>query len=351
METRRLDADVLIAGGGPAGSAAAIGCAEAGLRVVLVERHLFTQERPGEALHPGVEPLLAQLGVADRLASVTGARFPGIWVRWAEAARFEPFGGDAEGPWRGFQVSRKAFDGLLLERAREVGVDVRQPCPVLDLAPRDDGLQEVLTGAGPVTCRIVIDATGGARWLSRKRGLAAARHSPRLIARFGYAEGTCPERDDAPAFEAGRSGWTGTARVRPGVYGWVRVDFDGPSRRDKDAPGPLRALTPRGLSRGADVTWRLSRAAAGPGWFIVGDAGATLDPASSRGVLKAIMSGAMAGHLATGVLKGGVPMEKAAAAYRGWLAGWFAADAERLAGLYRELGVEGFGRAAQEQAG
>ena len=115
-----LDADVVVVGGGPAGGAAAIACAARGLRVVLLQRDAAELDRPGETLHPGVEPLLAQLGVADRLAEVTGARPAGIWIEWGGPRRFEPYGEDADGPWRGFQVSRAAFDTLLLERAREL---------------------------------------------------------------------------------------------------------------------------------------------------------------------------------------------------------------------------------------
>src|SRR5882724_5704622 len=121
MDHRPVDADVVVIGGGPAGAAAAIACATRGLCVVLCERERFTLERPGETLHPGIEPLLAQLGVADRLPQVVGARHAGIWIEWGSARRFEPFGADAHGPWLGFQVRRSDFDALLLERAREVG--------------------------------------------------------------------------------------------------------------------------------------------------------------------------------------------------------------------------------------
>ena len=75
---------------------------------------------------------------------------------------------------------------------------------------------------------------------------------------------------------------------------------------------------------------------------MVGDAAAMLDPTSSHGVLKAIMSGMMAGHLIGAVLRGAAPAEEAAAAYNDWCAGWFAADAGRLSQFYGELGITGF---------
>jgi hypothetical protein len=55
-------------------------CATRGKRAVLIERDLFARERPGETLHPGVEPLLTQLGIAERLPGVVGARHDGIWI-------------------------------------------------------------------------------------------------------------------------------------------------------------------------------------------------------------------------------------------------------------------------------
>ena len=82
--------------------------------------------------------------------------------------------------------------------------------------------------------------------------------------------------------------------------------------------------------------------AAGPGWFMVGDAAAALDPTSSHGVLKAIISGMTAGHLMAAVLDGKAPPEATAAAYHEWLAGWFSEDAAKLTQFYRRLSAAGF---------
>jgi flavin-dependent dehydrogenase len=342
MDAGHVDTDVVVVGGGPAGSAAAIACATRGLRVRLYERGTFAGDRPGETLHPGIEPLLTQLGVAGRVAPAVGARHPGIWIEWGGPRRFEAYGADERGPWRGYQVWRPDFDALLCARAREVGVTVCQPCAATAVLEHSGRIHGVATAAGPVTARIVVDATGRARWLCRQLGIASPPRSPRLIARYGYAQGACPVRDHAPALVGDAAGWTWTALVRPQTYQWTRLAFDGRQPASGWMPDEFRGLTPRGRARGADVTWRMAAQAAGPGWFIVGDAAALVDPTSSHGVLKAIVSGTMAGHLIAATLQGAAPPGATATAYHDWLAAWFAADATRLARFYRDLGVAGF---------
>jgi len=335
VEARPIDTDVLIAGGGPAGAAAAITCAGNGLRVILCERDAAAGERPGETLHPGIEPLLARLGVADRLAAVTGARHSGIWIEWGGARRFEGFGADEGGAWRGYQVGRAGFDAMLLERARELGVDVRRPYAAAGVL--DDGRVE--TTDGIVAARVKVDATGRARWLGRALGVAAEPRSPRLFARYGYVEGDCPSRDDAPALVADAEGWTWTACVKPRLYQWTRVGFNGEQAPAGWLPDEFAGMTRRGPARGADVTWRIAERVADADWFMVGDAAAILDPTSSHGVLKALMSGMMAGHLVTAIVQGRAPAHEAAAAYHAWLADWFTTDAARLREFYRQLNV------------
>jgi flavin-dependent dehydrogenase len=348
METGHYDTDVAIIGGGPAGSAAAIGCASQGLRVRLFERERFVAERPGETLHPGIEPLLAQLGIdSERLATVVGARHTGIWVAWNGIRRFDAFGSDAHGAWRGFQVRRSAFDTLLLERASELGVVVSQPCAVSGLLTQDDTVCGVVSAAGPVSARMVIDASGRAQWLCKHRQISKASASPRLVARYGYAGGAWPERDDAPHMTGDATGWLWTAKVWPGTYQWTRIALDGTTIPADWMPVEMRHLTPLGPSRGADVTWRVAGEVAGPGWFMVGDAAAVLDPTSSHGVLKALLSGSTAAQLACAILGGVAPPTEAIEVYRDWLSGWFDNDAAQMARFYAELGVQGFGSTAR----
>jgi flavin-dependent dehydrogenase len=335
------ETDVLVLGAGPAGTAAAISCAQAGLGVVLIERAVFPRHRPGESLHPGIEPLLRQMGVWIEFAARDWLRYAGHRVQRAGISRFEAFGSDRSGPWSGFQVERGEFDLLLLRQAERLGVTVRLPCRPLIPIPaqgRVGGVQ--LPEQGPLRARFTIDATGSARWLARRLGLLYTAHSPVLRARYGYAAGSCPARDDAPLWAADATGWIWTARVQPGLYHWTRLWFDQEAARAVAPdwlPEELRGLTPQGRSRGVDATWRIADAPAGPGYFLVGDASALLDPASSHGVLKAIMSGMLAAHAISRVIHDDVAEAEAYRAYNLWMQRSFGVDAAKLAAVYAEL--------------
>jgi flavin-dependent dehydrogenase len=329
-----LNTDVAIVGAGPAGTATAISCLHAGLKVVILEREGFPRHRPGETLHPGIEALFKELGVAERVSRAGFLRHEGIWVRWAGELRFVPYGTDPSGPWQGFQAWRADLDAILLERARELGAEILQPCRALHPTVSNGRVSGIDTNASSIKAGFVIDAAGCRHWLARWLGLDVRRHSPRLIARYGYLLGTCPARDGAPAIVADEEGWTWTARVGPGLYHWTRLNSDG-SQPDADfVPDELGELKQSGPTRGADVGWRVVRQAAGPGYFLVGDAAAVQDPASSHGVLKAVLSGLLAGQSVAKVLMTGCREEIATRRYRDWVANWFANDVVELGGLY-----------------
>jgi flavin-dependent dehydrogenase len=121
------------------------------------------------------------------------------------------------------------------------------------------------------------------------------------------------------------------------VYQWTRLNFDG-RRPDSDwRPAELAELEPCQPTRGADVTWRIASYPAGPGYFLVGDAASVLDPASSHGVLKALMSGMYAGYLIVRVLAHGQPALLAIEAFNDWLRDWFKRDVQQLTELYSVL--------------
>lgn len=96
----------------------------------------------------------------------------------------------------------------------------------------------------------------------------------------------------------------------------------------------LRGLERERRARGADVTWRMVTRPAGPGYYLAGDAAAVLDPASSHGVLRAIMSGMMAGYLISQTFKGACSEQRATLEYHRWLADWFNTDVHRVRQMY-----------------
>jgi flavin-dependent dehydrogenase len=328
--------DVIVVGGGPGGSVTAIFCAQRGLRVALVERDAFPREHAGETLHPGVEPLLESLGVFDAILAANFLRHEGHWVQWGRARTFEPFGKDQHGPWRGFQAWRADFDAILLERARELGVTTLQPCRAIQPLVKAGRVVGVATSHGTLSSPFVVDAAGSRHWLARQLRLNLAPRSPRLIALYGYVEGDCAQYDAAPAIVADENGWTWMARVRPRLYQWTRLATHRPKLHPHQPwlPEDFRTLQPKGKLRGADVTWRIVNPAAGAGYFLVGDAAAVLDPASSHGVLRAIMTGIMSGHLISLVLGHEASEQQATQQYCHWVSSWFEHDCEKMRGFY-----------------
>jgi flavin-dependent dehydrogenase len=329
------ETNVVVIGGGPGGCAAAIQCASSGLNVTLVEREPFPRDRPGETLHPGVEPLLEQLGVLESVHAAGFLRHEGNWVRWDGTSRFEPFGADEHDRWRGYQAWRADFDTILLDRARELGVRVIQPCRAERAMLDGTRVCGVRTSAGEIASAFVVDATGDRHWLAGQLDLQFGRRSPRLIARYGYVRGACPGRDEAPALVADSNGWTWTARVKPNLYQWTRLALSGETREESSQgpPAEFERLESCGRARGADVTWRAVTRPAGAGYFIVGDAAAVLDPASSHGVLKALMTGMMAAHSIRQIVEC-ADERFVTEAYGRWVHDWFEHDVSKLKELY-----------------
>jgi len=184
----------------------------------------------------------------------------------------------------------------------------------------------------------VIDASGGRGWLARRLGIGCTLRSEQLIATFGYVETGEAVRWYLPRLKSVPGGWIWTAQVRENVVAWSRLRF-----RDRQDPSPPHDVLLPGsqsmasVGSGADVTWRCLERAAGSGWFAVGDAAFVLDPSSSHGVLRGLMSGIMASSLCARVARGEISEESAALSHSTWLRAWFDHDSTELASLYRRL--------------
>ena len=334
------ETDLVIVGGGPAGAAAAIAARSYALRVVVLERDVAPRIRPGEAAHPGIEPLLKRLGVMDAVRTAHFLRYEGHWVAWGgEPLRFVPFGQDERSAWKGFQLWRPDFDAILLNGASRAGTMIVRPCGELHPIVRGNRVDGVETKAGTWRCAFVIDASGRQRWLARALNLQTERHGPSQVAWFGYAEGPCPFVDQRnPMIASDAGGWTWMARVRPSLYQWVRLPLQGARPPNDWSPVEFSGLRPMQQRRGIDVSWTIANPTAGPGYFLTGDAASVVDPLSSHGILKAVMSGMKAAHHSAAVLRCVVSPDAAANAYHTWLARWFFQDHSRLGELYRAIG-------------
>jgi len=120
--------DVVVAGGGPAGSAASTTLAQRGYRVALFERERFPRFHIGESLLPGLWELWASLGVTQRLDDMgfplkQGVNFSLPKVDHDIAFRTDEFPEYFPRPYA-FHVDRARFDQTLLNHARHVGVEV-----------------------------------------------------------------------------------------------------------------------------------------------------------------------------------------------------------------------------------
>jgi flavin-dependent dehydrogenase len=180
--------DVLIAGAGPAGCAAAIACARRGLEVLLLDRARFPRDKAcGEGLLPSGVGALAELGL---LAAVRreSTRLGGVGFQLDEinGVVVEAAFSDADGlPPFGLGVRRVTFDALLLQAARAYptvtvleGVDAHGPLYVND---RVVGLE---TSVGAIRARVVVAADGLRSKLRTALGLAK-RPRPHERARVG----------------------------------------------------------------------------------------------------------------------------------------------------------------------
>lgn len=332
-----------IIGAGPAGCAAAIALARTGLKVLLIEANAFPRDRPGESLHPGTEAIFETLGVADAVNAAGFSRYAGHRVAWELNApeRMEYFGEDANGAWLGYQAWRPKLDEILLAAAIAQGVDVWQPCRVRAALIEDRQLMGLKTDRGTVRAYYFLDASGQCQWLSRQLCLSSTMYSPKLLARFGYV--ACPkaaELFDIPLIRREVDGWSWIARITEDRCAWSRMRLSEPMLSNlcihQDwRPPELDGFEPIGKTKSADVTWRMSDRPAGPGWFLLGDAAAVLDPAASHGVLRSLMCGMQAANVIAACERGEIAEAIAEQSYAQWLHTWFDKDVERLSELYQ----------------
>ena len=234
--------DVLVVGGGPAGCAVAIRAREAGLSVVLVEASKSPRLSPGETLHPGIEPVLYQLGVREEVLKENFMRHHAVWVTKDGVRKLIPYGQDEYGLWRGFQVDRQRLQQILQEAMLSRGVTVFSGVNAEAVLLEKNVVTGVWTNGEPIRARWTVDATGRAALLAGQLGLEATVNSPRLGASFGWGSGAREDLMGQPAFEFRCDGWDWIATIGQNRTAWVK----------------LRIARPHGQTPlGVDQTWRM----------------------------------------------------------------------------------------------
>lgn len=347
----RLRYDVVVVGAGPAGCAAGIEAARAGLRVGVLDRAVFPRPKTcGDAVSN------RGAGLVDALVGVEGAlrRIPHAEVR-AGAAVF-PDGSRvvrsfASAP--GFIVPRLHLDDLLRRALEHAGAELRQGVKVRRLRAEGGRVTGAEADGLLVEADAVIAADGpgslawGALGMPYRRGarLAVAITAYHEGVEFGAAEGTNEHYFDA-ALPCGY-GWIFPAvegRSNVGVY--QRADrFEAHGRSLPELLERFVAAHPERLAGSRRVgrarAWALPLMTrpwppAGPGLLACGDAAYAVDPLAGEGIFQALQSGALAGRTVAAALRRGGVDRRVALRYRLELA--------------TSLGVASLGRRLIQQA-
>jgi flavin-dependent dehydrogenase len=312
--------DVIVAGGGPAGSAAALVLARAGRRVLLVDDSAPGAFRIGEGLAPAARRILRELGVLERVAADGHLPCPGNTSAWgSDALASTDFVFNADGG--GWHLDRARFDASLRAAAAQAGAVVRGETRIAAAARTDGGWRVSLADGGAAESAWVVDATGRRAIIARRNGAARVPDDALVafFARFRAPDATA-DRDARTMVEAAPDGWWYTARV-PGGRRVVAFLTDGDladrallepvefARRLTETSFVVDVLAAHGYEfeerpRGADAgSARLDRFA-GDGWLAAGDAAVSFDPLSSQGIMTALYTGMRAGESLAAHLSG-----------------------------------------------
>jgi flavin-dependent dehydrogenase len=330
--------DVVVIGGGPAGSlvASLVRRQDPGRRVLVLERDVFPRYHVGESTIPSWAPVLERAGVLEKLEASDAIRKVGGRFFWG-VADDESWTIDFRDPKRqqarrgGFHVDRAAFDTLLLDHARSLGVDVRQPARVESVERLADGTRITWSEGDTresAEAAWVVDASGQARVLARAWELGVEPFDGmNNFAVCGYWKGSGRAQHGAAVGPHER--WTSITTTDDG-WVWhipiaedlvsVGVVTDAEAIPRGGAPAleefylrnvrhaeevrellehatlDAHPLAPSKLVVVRDWSYRTKRLA-GEGWLLVGDAALFVDPILSTGLLITTHAASMAANL------------------------------------------------------
>ena len=314
--------DVAVVGGGPAGSSLATLLRQSGYTVTLLERERFPRPHVGESMLPGVLFALGKTGALERVEKAGFTKKYGatyIWGRGRDpwTIRFSEVPQDRTFT---FQCDREVFDKLLLDHARDEGVDVREGHQVTR-AHLTDGRVTGLSFtdedgvSGEVRARMCVDASGQWSVLGRQFRLREHNQNLRHVALFGHYHGgptTLPDvLDKMEPTDAGNvyvvavdDGWLWHIPLAGGlrsiglvtdperIRGMSRTERRKYWQRQIEACDEYKELLEGGRWAGDfDIVsdWSfICRRFHGPGYLLVGDAACFVDPILASGIALAL---------------------------------------------------------------
>ena len=315
--------DVVVVGAGPAGSSSAGFLAQAGLKVLLLEREKFPRFHVGESLMPECYWPLQRLGLIERMKGSRFVKKRSVQFVAASGKESQPFYFTEHDPREcstTWQVERADFDQLLFERAAELGADCYDQTRVLDVLLTEDGqaqgvkLKDSHGKTTTVSCRVVVDATGQSSLVAHKLGLRQEIPHLKKSAIWGYFQNAKrDEGDNAGAtiimHTLQKESWFWFIPLSNDITSIGCVgdnEYMLKSGLDTEARYALELTRCPGLQERLQQAERVGKLhvakeysywtakQAGPGWLLIGDALGFIDPIYSSGVYFALAMADMA---------------------------------------------------------